>query len=279
MSGPTMHAAVTRKFNLGNWESKEITIGVSQVPLHATDAMVASMLQTANRVVGAIEAHIDAEFNHRNPRAFDGEPIAIQPQPEISGQAHSWEDFGVHSSEAGAVRQSPRPEEPRPAPRATGGGVPAPIPDESEVTINTAHVFGVDVSLPPAELLLQPIEQTDPNGGQGRQMKYLNTALTSAGFVDADRHWASLAIIKEVYGGMARTSLTSLKELTKGEAHVIADFFMSAGEAEISQLRSATSALKGQLVMKSDGECCDLFPFCDCPGTIDINLTRRPVHV
>lgn len=235
MSGPTMHAAVTRKFNLGNWESKEITIGVSQVPLHATDAMVASMLQTANRVVGAIEAHIDAEFNHRNPRAFDGEPIAvqIQPEPEIGGKVYAWEEPALNR-----------------------------IPDESEVAINTVSVFGVDVTIPPAELLLEPIEQTDANGGQGRQMKYLNTALTSAGFVDGDRHWASLAIIQAAFGGVARTKLTSLKELTKGEAHVVADFFMSAGEHEISQLRTATSAIKGQLVI-GESKFCEEHPFCE----------------
>ena len=55
MSGPVMHASIERKFNLGNYQTKSITVGISQVPLHATDAMIADMLKTSARVVEALD--------------------------------------------------------------------------------------------------------------------------------------------------------------------------------------------------------------------------------
>lgn len=258
-----MHCSIERKFNLGNYQTKTVTVGISQVPLHATDAMVADMLKTSATVVEALDRQIEHDFNPRNPQALDEAPAleekirseepvstvkitegsealrsADPPKREIiaSGKADPWEDAEVKR-----------------------------IPHESDVTLPTIHVLGIDVMAPQAEWLVEPIEELDPAGGQGKQMKHLNTALTSAGFKDGDRHWASLAIIKAAYGGIARTSLTSLKQLTRGEAHVVTAWLMEAGEAELSALRKATSALKGQLVM-GDGRpegCCDEFPFCD----------------
>lgn len=237
-----MHASITRRFNLGNYQSKDITIGISQVPLHATDAMIADMLTTGGRIVEAIDRQIEHELGPRNPAAFvepDGKPDDPNPEPArveapvASGRAHSWET-------------------PEPAAR---------IPDESEVNLNTVHIYGVDVVIPPAGWLIEKVEATDPTGGQSKTMRHMNAALTSAGFAEGDRHWASLALIQAAFGGMARTELKSLKDLTKGEAHVVTSYFMEAGEAEIGELRRATSALKGQLVIGE--QYCDQHPFCE----------------
>lgn len=242
MSGPTMHCSIERKFNLGNFQTKTITVGISQVPLHATDAMVADMLKTSATIVEALDRQIEHEFSHRDMKAFAAtyetkpEPTAEAPKAQadtkLTPDEDPWEGAEVNR-----------------------------IPDESEVSLPTASVFGVDVALPPAELLVQPIEATAPDGGQGRQLKALNASLTEAGFKDGDRHWASLAIIQAAYGGMARTALTSLKDLTKGEAHVVLDFLFNADAAAISALKQATSAKKGQLVI--DAEFCDMHPFCE----------------
>lgn len=249
MSGPTMHCSIERKFNLGNFQTKTITVGISQVPLHATDAMVADMLKTSATIVEALDRQIEHEFSHRDMKAFAG-TAKFGSEEAVST---------VKSSEGSeALRSTPAPE---PIADPWEGAEVNRIPDESEVSLPTASVFGVDVALPPAELLVQPIEATAPDGGQGKQLKALNASLTEAGFKDGDRHWASLAIIQAAYGGMARTALTSLKDLTKGEAHVILDFLFNADAAAISALRQSTSAKKGQLVI--DAEFCDLHPFCE----------------
>lgn len=237
MSGPTMHCSIERKFNLGNYQTKTVTVGISQVPLHATDAMVADMLRTSATVVEALERQIEHEFAPRDMSAL----VAPAPQPEPTSEPLKQDD-------------DPWVEDAKMV-------APAPIPDESEVSLPTADVFGVTVTLPPAELLLQPIEATAPDGGQGKQLKALNAGLTEAGFKDGDRHWASLAIIQATYGGMARTEVKSLKDLTKGEAHVILDWLFHATDAAVSRLRQATSAKKGQLVI--DSEFCDDHPFCE----------------
>jgi hypothetical protein len=256
MSGPVMHASIERKFNLGNYQTKSITVGISQVPLHATDAMIADMLKTSARVVEALDRQIEHELGPRDPKALYAPEQS--PAPEYTEPS-----------------PQPSPQPPVASGKAEAWDPPAPsIPDESQVTVPHVSVFGVDVTIPPAELLLQPIEATAPDGGQGRQLRALSASLTEAGFKEGDRHWASLAVIQAAFGGIARVKVTSLKDLTKGEAHVILDFLMGADAAAISELKTATSALKGQLVMKNDGECCDLFPFCDCPGTIELNSKK-----
>ena len=241
MSGPVMHASIERKFNLGNYQTKSITVGISQVPLHATDAMIADMLKTSARVVEALDRQIEHELGPRDPKALyapeqSPAPEYTQPSPQppvASGKAEAWDP-------------------------------PAPsIPDESQVTVPHVSVFGVDVTIPPAELLMQPIEATAPDGGQGRQLRALNASLTEAGFKEGDRHWASLAIIQAAFGGIARVKVTSLKDLTKGEAHVILDFLMGADAAAISELGRKASALKGQLVIEPDPKYCDQHPFCE----------------
>jgi hypothetical protein len=254
MSGPIMHASITRRFNLGNYQSKDITIGISQVPLHATDAMIADMLKTGSRIVDAIDRQIEHQLGPRNPAVFEADD---------DGKDKVWSEEAV--STVKITEDSEASEVPPVASgKAEAWDPPAPsIPDESQVTVPHVSVFGVEVTIPPAELLMQPIEATAPDGGQGRQLRALNASLTEAGFKEGDRHWASLAIIQAAFGGIARVKVTSLKDLTKGEAHVILDFLMGADAAAISELGRKASALKGQLVIEPDPKYCDQHPFCE----------------
>ncbi len=45
---PSIHITLDRKINLGNYESAAVTIGLSRIPVGATEEQIAQMLETAN---------------------------------------------------------------------------------------------------------------------------------------------------------------------------------------------------------------------------------------
>lgn len=241
MSGPTMYASITRKFNLGNFESREVTVGISQVPLAATDAVIAEMLSTGGRLVDALDKQIEFQFNSG-------------PAPEIAHEKPS-----VHSPNLEPTVFV----EPVPAPVAVTAG----IPDEADVVTHTRTAFGVEVTMPPDPWFRQPVEATDPvTLRQSKVMRHLNAALTSAGFAGDQRHGAALAIISESKAS-GRTVLASLKDLTRGESQIVIDWLNSAGAVEIEALRLHLAVVgSGSGSGHTELECCDLFPFCDCEG-------------
>ena len=57
-STPRITVSTTRKINLGNYESQDVFVCLSGVPISASDDLIASMLLTGEKAVKAISARI-----------------------------------------------------------------------------------------------------------------------------------------------------------------------------------------------------------------------------
>lgn len=117
----------------------------------------------------------------------------------------------------------------------------------------TLSAFGLTIDAPPIEWATEKITEINVDGTGGGQLKALNTALGEAEYKAKDRHWATLALLQALYGGIARTQIDSLKDLTKLEASALLNWFEIAHDLDAEEfahwiaLGEATKALKGAI--------------------------------
>jgi hypothetical protein len=121
------------------------------------------------------------------------------------------------------------------------------IPDDTDAATSVL-VLGARIPLPNLEWANEPITMEGTDGRAG-QMVALNAGLTEVGYGKGKRHAACLAILEafsRAAGLPVREELTSVKELTKMEAHILLCWLQNPRPDTIAELKNAIDAMTGQ---------------------------------
>ena len=265
--------SISRKINLGQYESAEVFISLSGIPAFATEETIREMIGTGelafhlvhgeliNRVAEAIRSNTPIQ------RDRHGRPREETKQRQLNMSAFDAVDTTAEAKDEDPFsedKSAPDQRFEKPVPKASSAisvstaqegpaksDVPAtptdefdpenwrdaPIPSADEVTPAGQYLsaFGLAVFCPENDVSFR-LQASEP------QIKALNTGLSAAGYKGQARHPATLAVLREM--NVAPAGLTSLKELSKGEASLAIEWFKKAAPSHLHSLKEHLCSVK-----------------------------------
>jgi len=272
----TISVHVQRRRNLGRFEHEQAEIGLYKVPADATVEDIKAALGTAGLAKDLISNELARRMGLHviDPAAFEHEPsevccgncgqvlegefcpdcdtptlIDVDPEDLVAEQTVEVSPEELVPERIAKVSDSPG--------QTVDMETLEAIPDESEVEAPQPEklcAFDVEIDKPPTEHFLEPITEVNADGTGKGQLCALNVVLTENYFKEKDRHWAALALVQAMFGAVARVKIGSLRDLTKGEASAILNWFELAGDQAKMRLRAAASRLKGQIPLPDSVE-------------------------
>ena len=213
----TVHVGGTHRFRNREGLITDITINLSGIPVTASDEHISQMMSRAYSGVGALLAQFEetvrqATAPRLDPAIFEPAPAQIEPSlTQIEPDSTQ-----AHPETADEVLET----------------LSIPSADEVE-DAGKLNLLGVCLHRPNPDWMYEPI--TD-EGGKG-QLKAVNTALSEAGYKGPDRFYPLNVLLSELE--RCQTTITSTRELSKFDAHIVLSWFDEATEyyrAELHRL-------------------------------------------
>lgn len=206
---PYISCTIEQKVNLGNYQTATVSITVSRIPLGASAQYIADAAETGELCANVLNEIIAGRIADKLGKVAPGFEFdfnkAAAPDP-LQGSALAQLD------------------EPHKEPE---------IPSAAEITQHWPTAFNIAVDPGEAHWSTEDIT--------GEQMKALNTVLSNNGFKNDLRHAATNALLAELGG---ERTISSLKDLTKGEAHVLLGW-LRAAEADGIAMAALSLRTKG----------------------------------
>lgn len=224
MDEPRIYVQVTRKFNVGDYESVDVTIGLSQIPATAGDGLIHEMLHTSGRAFEMIASEV--------ARRGDAVREVIQRE-RARGAVH-------HQSPAGYDETArPRPNafrkkqaEPAEVVRPFDGkDMPALLAPVAE------GLFGIEYGMP-----VEPRPEHFNEPIQANQLKTIKGILAksfSKGSLEACDLIQGLVFGIFRRGSHLDHECKAPEHLTRGEATIIIDWLSQATPIEFGEAISA----------------------------------------
>ncbi len=241
MSEPTVSVTVERRKNLGRYEHENVSIGIYRIPWNASADDIQHAIDTGDLAAAMLQDAVGQRINQLQAR-FDALLDSPVSCPNCGDTLTGTDCERCASLIAAQIEPAEPVAEPEPAEPPIPHDDEVSTPDELKLT-----AFGVTVDVPWLDWMIEPITEINRDGTGGGQLKALNTALGVAGFKGKDRHWASLALLQAFYGALGRVQIDSLKELTRGEAHVLLEWFEQDDPEAILGVSLEASKLKGYI--------------------------------
>lgn len=238
MAEPTFGIEVRSRGKSADGIYSDYTVRLSGLPREADRSYIEYMMEGAN---DALEIVTDAL--HRRIRGVLS--IAYpenEPQIDLSAfhaeidTTTSIRQDRPKASDSAPVATQPAPKAADPVPIAT-----QPIPLDDEVKTSSI-AFGVDIPFPAEPWFHEPITETNADGNGGGQMTAINAGLTKIGHGGKGRHAACEAILRDygpIYWREPLSDITSVRDLTKGDASVILTWLALADANAMAGLNQA----------------------------------------
>jgi hypothetical protein len=276
LSDPHIHVGVTHKFRDRSGTQTDITINLSAIPSHSSDGLIQAMMGRAHAaldlVINEVETRaaaatrpvtVDAAafVNPADPacsKCGDTEILVIDypAQGNLCASCHESLGAAIQTEYTETVTHdptAPMTDEDRAAEierisSALAQSLAQIIPTDEQVRTG-GNPFGIYIPYPPAEWLDDPISEINGSGTGPGQLTAINAALSSVGYGGKMRHAAVQAIL-DAYGpihGRPVTQVTSTKQLSKAEAHIVLSWL------DQPSIESLTGLL--QAIAKADVPC------------------------
>lgn len=213
------HPYVTREGRIGR-----ITINLSGIPSTAGEGLIDEMLAPARIAGDKLAEEIRRRLGVQMSELPGREEVPTPPvDPDAFGRTAPEQPKGTF--DVSRIMQ-PLPE-------------PTELPSDEIKTGGT--IFGVEIPFPPVEWLDEAItEGPQPNGSEG-QLKALQAALGAIGIKGGDRYRACAIMLGEygpIHGQAALTAVSSTRDLSKADAHVILSFLDAADPDDLFALQT-----------------------------------------
>lgn len=217
---PTAGVHVTYKKPIGQFESIEVGIRLSRIPLRSSAVLIDDLLESAtvavDRIVEQVRDRVEASVT-----------VLRSPRPETPAQPRLIDskliDPKLVDAETGEILDAPS--------LIVDLGTPEPVPEIADTgKIGGGMAFGRAFSTVPAEWQLDLISDA--------QVVALNAGLVERGFKDHRRHSACNVLLDQLHGEDG-TLINSTKSLTKAEASIFIDWLSGASHVDIVRLTQA----------------------------------------